>query len=168
MVPKFAELFESLDAKLPTITLFMLAVGQNAQKYFPFLIGGLVLAGFIFWQWKKTDRGADQIDRVILSLPLLGGIRLKHQVATFSRMLSTLLQGGLPLVPSMETVRQFHVKPADFKGCDAGEHARAGRARTGWQPGRAEYFSGPGSGNDRSRRVDGSFAGDVEFSSGIL
>ncbi len=103
VVPKFAELFESLDAKLPTITLFMLAVGQNAQKYFPFLIGGLVLAGFIFWQWKKTDRGADQIDRVILSLPLLGGIRLKHQVATFSRMLSTLLQGGLPLVPSMET-----------------------------------------------------------------
>jgi type IV pilus assembly protein PilC len=103
VVPKFAELFESLDAKLPAITLFMLALGQNAQKYFPFLIGGLALAGFVFWQWKKTDRGADQIDRVILSLPLLGDIRLKHQVATFSRMLSTLLQGGLPLVPSMET-----------------------------------------------------------------
>jgi type IV pilus assembly protein PilC len=103
VVPKFAELFESLDAKLPAITLFMLGVGENAQKYFPFIIGGLVIAGFVFWQWKKTDRGADQIDRVILSLPLLGDIRLKHQVATFSRMLSTLLQGGLPLVPSMET-----------------------------------------------------------------
>jgi type IV pilus assembly protein PilC len=103
VVPKFAELFESLNAKLPTITLFMLAVGENAQKYFPFLIVGLVLAVFVFWQWRKTDRGADQIDRVILSLPLLGDIRLKHQVATFSRMLSTLLQGGLPLVPSMET-----------------------------------------------------------------
>src|ERR1022692_821752 len=103
VVPKFAELFESLNAKLPTITLFMLAVGENAQKYFPFLIVGLVLAVFVFWQWRKTDRGADQIDRVILSLPLLGDSRLKHQVATFSRMLSTLLQGGLPLVPSMET-----------------------------------------------------------------
>ena len=57
----------------------------------------------MFWQWRKTDRGADQIDRFILSLPLLGDIRLKHQVATFSRMLSTLLQGGLPLVPCMET-----------------------------------------------------------------
>src|ERR1022692_4128080 len=85
VVPKFAELFNSLDAQLPTITLFMLAVGQYAQKYFPFLIVGLVLAVFVFWQWRKTDRGADQIDRVILSLPLLGDIRLKHQVATFSR-----------------------------------------------------------------------------------
>jgi type IV pilus assembly protein PilC len=103
VVPKFAELFNSLDAKLPAITLFMLAVGQDTQKYFPFIASGLALAAFVFWQWRKTDRGADQIDRVILSLPLLGDIRLKHQVATFSRMLATLLQGGLPLVPSMET-----------------------------------------------------------------
>jgi len=103
VVPKFAELFNSLDAKLPAITLFMLGVGQAAQKYFPFFIVGAVLAVFLFWQWRKTDRGADQIDRFVLSLPLLGDIRLKHQVATFSRMLATLLQGGLPLVPSMET-----------------------------------------------------------------
>src|SRR5579863_2277007 len=120
VVPKFAELFESLDAKLPAITLFMLALGQNAQKYFPFLIGGLALAGFVFWQWKKTDRGADQIDRVILSLPLLGDIRLKHQVATFSRMLSTLLQGGLPLVPSMETAGGSMSSRRILKGIMAG------------------------------------------------
>jgi len=103
VVPKFADLFNSLDAKLPVITLFMLAVGTYAQKYFPFIVIGLAVAGFVFWQWRRTDRGADQIDRFILSLPLLGDIRLKHQVATFSRMLATLLQGGLPLVPSMET-----------------------------------------------------------------
>jgi len=103
VVPKFAELFNSLDAQLPAITLFMLAVGQYAQRYFPFVILGLGLAGFVFWQWGKTDRGADRIDRFVLGLPLLGDIRLKHQIATFSRMLSTLLQGGLPLVPSMET-----------------------------------------------------------------
>jgi type IV pilus assembly protein PilC len=103
VVPKFAELFSTLDAKLPAITFFMLSVGVSAQKYFPFIAVGLALIGFLFWQWRKTDRGADQIDRVILSLPLLGDIRLKHQVATFSRMLATLLQGGLPLVPSMET-----------------------------------------------------------------
>lgn len=103
VVPKFADLFNSLDAKLPVITVFMLKVGVNAQKYAPFVLVGLVVAGFLFWRWKETERGADRIDRVILSLPLLGDIRIKHQVASFSRMLSTLLQGGLPLVPSMET-----------------------------------------------------------------
>jgi type IV pilus assembly protein PilC len=39
----------------------------------------------------------------VLKLPLLGDIWLKYQVANFSRMLSTLLTGGLPLVPSLET-----------------------------------------------------------------
>jgi type IV pilus assembly protein PilC len=103
VVPKFADLFNSLDAKLPAITVFMLEVGQNAQKYAPFALVGLVILGFVFWRWKETETGADQIDRVILGTPILGDIRLKHQIASFSRMLSTLLQGGLPLVPAMET-----------------------------------------------------------------
>ena len=116
VVPKFADLFNSLDAKLPAITLFMLSVGTVAQKYFPFIVVGVGLAGFVLWQWKKTDSGADQIDRVILGLPLLGDIRLKHQVATFSRMLATLLQGGLPLVPSMETAGSSMTSRRIFKG----------------------------------------------------
>jgi type IV pilus assembly protein PilC len=116
VVPKFAELFNSLDAKLPAITLFMLSVGVNAQKYFPIFAVTLVVGGFVFWQWRKTDRGGDQIDRAILSLPLLGDIRLKHQVATFSRMLATLLQGGLPLVPSMETAGQSMSSRRILKG----------------------------------------------------
>jgi type IV pilus assembly protein PilC len=116
VVPKFAELFNSLDAKLPAITLFMLSVGLNAQKYFPLFAIGAALAIFLFWQWRKTDRGGDRIDRAILSLPLLGDIRLKHQVATFSRMLATLLQGGLPLVPSMETAGQSMSSRRILKG----------------------------------------------------
>ena len=43
------------------------------------------------------------MDRGVLALPLLGEIWLKYQVANFARMLSTLLSGGLPLVPSLET-----------------------------------------------------------------
>src|SRR5258708_7103259 len=103
VVPKFADLFNSLDAKLPAITVFMLDVGQNAQKYAPYFFVGLAVLVFVFWRWKDTDGGADRIDRVVLSMPLLGDIRVKHQVASFSRMLATLLQGGLPLVAAMET-----------------------------------------------------------------
>jgi type IV pilus assembly protein PilC len=62
-----------------------------------------VVISFLLWRWKNTDKGAAPIDRVVLGIPLIGGILLKQQVATFSRTLSTLLQGGLPLVPAMET-----------------------------------------------------------------
>jgi type IV pilus assembly protein PilC len=129
VVPKFADLFNSLDAKLPAITVFMLAVGQNAQKYFPYGVVGLAIAGFVLWRWKDTDTGADRIDRVILSLPMLGDIRLKHQVASFSRMLATLLQGGLPLVPAMETAGSSMSSRRILKGImRAGTRVREGQA----------------------------------------
>jgi type IV pilus assembly protein PilC len=103
VVPQFAKLFENLNAQLPAITVFMLAVGTNAQRYAPFVAVGLVLLFLFVWHWKNTDKGAERIDAAVLKLPLLGDIWLKYQVANFSRMLSTLLTGGLPLVPSLET-----------------------------------------------------------------
>jgi type IV pilus assembly protein PilC len=132
VVPKFAELFNSLDAQLPAVTVFMLAVGQNSQKYAPFVLIGLVIAGLLLWRWKNTDSGADRIDRMILSLPLLGEIRLKHQVSVFSRMLSTLLQGGLPLVPAMETAGSSMSSRRILKGVmRAGMRVREGQGLAG-------------------------------------
>ena len=43
------------------------------------------------------------LDRVRVKFPLLGAVWLKYQVALFARTLATLLTGGLPLVPSLET-----------------------------------------------------------------
>jgi type IV pilus assembly protein PilC len=103
VVPQFAKLYEEMGASLPTITLIMLNIGNHSQRYFPAFAAALVIGGLAFWQWKKTDRGAERLDRAILSLPLLGQIWLKYQVANFSRMLSTLLAGGMPLVPSLQT-----------------------------------------------------------------
>lgn len=132
VVPKFAELFASLDAKLPSITLFMLAVGQNSQKYAPLVLLALAITGLLLWRWKSTDRGADRIDRFILSLPLLGDIRVKHQVAAFSRMLSTLLQGGLPLVPALETAGSSMTSRRILKGVmRAGTRVREGQGLAG-------------------------------------
>jgi len=81
----------------------MLALGLNAQKYGWMVALVLGVAGFLLWRWKQSDRGAESIDRFMLSLPLIGEIRMKYQVANFARILATLLQGGLPLVPAMET-----------------------------------------------------------------
>src|ERR1700726_4492513 len=59
VVPEFAKLFEILGAKLPTITVFMLAVGTAAQKYVLFFAAGLAAFIFLLWRWKNTDQGAE-------------------------------------------------------------------------------------------------------------
>ena len=103
VVPQFAKLYSDLNADLPAITTVMLEIGTHAQRYAPIGLGVIVVAGFFLWRWKATDRGAEALDRVTHKLPLIGDIWLKYHVSTFSRMLSTLLTGGMPLVPSLET-----------------------------------------------------------------
>ncbi len=103
VVPQFAKLYSDLGAKLPTVTVVMLEIGTHSQRYLPVALIILVVAAAILWRWRTTDKGAARIDSALLAAPLVGEIWLKYQVANFSRMLSTLLVGGLPLVPSLET-----------------------------------------------------------------
>jgi type IV pilus assembly protein PilC len=103
VVPRFAQLYDQLNAPLPAITVFLLSVGNASQKYGLYALPVLLVAGFLIYRWSKTDAGATLIDRIRLAIPLLGTVWLKYQVALFSRTLSTLLTGGLPLVPSLET-----------------------------------------------------------------
>jgi type IV pilus assembly protein PilC len=103
VVPRFAELYQNLNAQLPAITLFMLALGTHAQRYAPIAAILLVIVVTLIWRWRSTDRGAEAIDKATHKLPVIGDIWLKYHVATFARMLSTLLTGGMPLVPSLET-----------------------------------------------------------------
>lgn len=62
-----------------------------------------MLIGYLVVRWSKSDSGADLIDRIRIKTPILGTVWLKYQVGLFSRTLATLLTGGLPLVPSLET-----------------------------------------------------------------
>lgn len=103
VVPRFAQLYDQLGSRLPSITLAMLALGNFAQKYVLYFLPALAIVIYLLYRWSKTESGSDRIDSVRIRLPLLGNIWLKYQVALFSRTLSTLLSGGLPLVPSLET-----------------------------------------------------------------
>jgi type IV pilus assembly protein PilC len=103
VVPRFAQLYEQLGTHLPAMTTFLLDLGHNAQQYGIYVALVLVVLGFLFYRWAKTDAGATTLDKIRIGTPVLGTVWLKYQVGLFSRTLSTLLTGGLPLVPSLET-----------------------------------------------------------------
>ena len=103
VVPQFAKLYEQIGTTLPSITLMMLALGKGAQHYILYILPLAALVGFLVWRWSRSDAGAERIDGIRIRLPIFGKIWLKYQVAMFARTLSTLLSGGIPLVPSLET-----------------------------------------------------------------
>jgi len=103
VVPSFASLYEQMGSKLPALTTYLLEFGKGAQHYGIYF---LLAFGLIFYaakRYSRTPRGKDILDNVRIGLPVFGKIWIKYQVALFGRTLSTLLTGGLPLVPSLET-----------------------------------------------------------------
>jgi type IV pilus assembly protein PilC len=103
VIPKFQTLFADFGAELPKITVFTLTVGTTIRNYFFIIFPAIFAAVFVIWRWGKSESGSQRVDRLRLSLPLVGSIWLKYQVSMFSRMLSTLLAGGIPLMPALQT-----------------------------------------------------------------
>jgi type IV pilus assembly protein PilC len=103
VVPRFAELYQSMDAKLPAATQILIAVGTTARGYIVFGFVALIAAIVAFRFWAKTERGETMVDRWRLKMPVVGEIWIKYQVAQFARVMGTLLVGGIPLLQAMET-----------------------------------------------------------------
>ena len=129
VVPKFAGLYAQFGSTLPYMTQVMLAIGKTIQGYFyivfPLIIGSVLAVV----AWTRTEKGGDALDRVRFKLPLFGDIWMKYQVALFSRTLATLLAGGLPLVPSLETARNAIGSRSISRLVEnAGQRVREGRS----------------------------------------
>jgi type IV pilus assembly protein PilC len=103
VVPQFAVLYDEIGSKLPAMTVDLLSFGKFLHHNLLWI--ALALAGTIFggYRFAVTEGGRDFIDGVRIRMPIFGKIWLRYQVALFARTLSTLLTGGLSLVPSLET-----------------------------------------------------------------
>jgi type IV pilus assembly protein PilC len=103
VVPQFATLYDQIGSQLPKMTLILLGFSKWINHNILWILLILVGTAFSLYRFAMTERGRDFTDAFRIRLPILGKIWLKYQVALFARTLSTLLTGGLPLVPSLET-----------------------------------------------------------------
>jgi type IV pilus assembly protein PilC len=102
VVPKFRVFFDNLDVELPLVTRVVLAISSFANRNWPIILVLILGAVFSFRTWNRTESGGLAVDRLRLRLPLLGQVLHRFSLAEFCRSLSTLLTGGIPLVPAFE------------------------------------------------------------------
>jgi type IV pilus assembly protein PilC len=106
VVPNFAQLYGSMQAQLPLMTQILIAVGTTARSYVLVFVALLIGAAIGFRMWSRGEKARLTIDKGKLRTPVFGDIWVKYQVAQFSRVLSTLLQGGVPLVQALGTASE--------------------------------------------------------------
>ncbi len=104
VIPVFAGLFRDAGAPLPTMTLAVIALSDFVKHYFHWLVLGVILVVLGFRQVRRTGKGKEWIDRIILRLPVFGILLKKVAVARFSRTLGTMLASGIPILEALEIV----------------------------------------------------------------
>ncbi|MEM6837362.1 MAG: type II secretion system F family protein [Cyanobacteria bacterium P01_C01_bin.120] len=107
LLPTFAEIFEELDADLPVFTQIMLQISSFLRRPLNWVLIFAVISGlgFAYRRYYATENGERTIDRLFLKLPLFGDLVQKTATARFCRTFGSLSRSGVPILTSLEIVR---------------------------------------------------------------
>lgn len=107
VVPKVTGIFDDIGATLPLPTRILLAVSNTLSDYWYLFILLILIVLFSIRKILKTPSGRSWWDRKVLRLPLFGRLGRMVIVSRFSRTMATLLSSGVPLLVSMDIVRNI-------------------------------------------------------------
>lgn len=105
VIPTVTRVFEEMGRTLPLPTRILMATCDLIRGYWWGIIVGLIILIWLIRRYLRTPKGALHWDRTKLRLPIFGAITLRGAVARFARTLGTLLQGGLPILNSLEIAK---------------------------------------------------------------
>ncbi len=104
VIPGFQAIFESLGGELPLPTQIIIGISNIVRRSFLLFIASFSLLGILFFRYINIPSGRLKFDRLKLKLPVLGDLFQKVVVARFSRTLSILLKGGVPILEGLTIV----------------------------------------------------------------
>ena len=106
VMPKFVEVFNRAGVPLPLPTRIFYALGLGLTNYWYLIIFIAWLAFMGIRMYARTKRGGYQFDRLKLDLPVIGPLVRKLIISRFSRTLATLVDSGVPILHSLDIVRE--------------------------------------------------------------
>jgi type II secretory pathway component PulF len=107
IMPKLIEILKTSGKPLPLLTQIMIAISNFFKKRYALLAAGVVAVSIVSMRWFVHTQYSACIDRLVLHLPVIGGIIKKRELIYFTRALSLLLHGGMQLFPAIESAKEI-------------------------------------------------------------
>lgn len=111
IVPRFALLYSDLGVELPFLTRFVIEFSLSAKQVAAPVLAGIIIVTVLLRGAWRSEAVRITWDKIKFRLPVAGKLLLKFSVAEFARTLGTLLHGGIPIVPALETARESVSSP---------------------------------------------------------
>lgn len=106
VIPKITGMFEDLGQELPMPTRILMSVSGAIKDYGWLILLALSGAGIFLKKTFQTVKGREVIERLEFRIPFLGDLILKTETARFAGTLGMLLKNGIPMLESLEIVRE--------------------------------------------------------------
>ncbi len=101
VVPTLTKTFGELNITLPALTRFVIWISDSIKLHgITILLSTLLLSSLIYF-WSKRENGRYIIDRIILHIPLIGGLIQEVNVARTARTLSSLIQSDVDVLEAL-------------------------------------------------------------------
>jgi type IV pilus assembly protein PilC len=106
MLPKFMTLFDNTRIELPALTRMLISISNFLSGYWWALLLASVASVVLFRRYRATPSGRAGLDRLVMKLPVVGGVVRLNLFGQFARTLSTLLQNGVPVLQALRITEQ--------------------------------------------------------------
>ncbi|MGH2727350.1 MAG: type II secretion system F family protein [Actinomycetota bacterium] len=106
VVPTFKNLYRDLGGALPLPTRVLIVASDKAKQFWYLLAGLMIGAWVTLRRWVGTEKGRGAWDAMKLRVPVFGVLVHKTALSRFSRTLSVLMRSGVPILQSLEIVRE--------------------------------------------------------------
>jgi general secretion pathway protein F len=107
VVPRFVEVFNEMEETLPLPTLIVIGTSSFLKSFWWAVLLLIIAILFTIRRLIKTPGGRYLWDKIKLSVPVIGVINIKMAMAGFGRTLGSLIQSGVPLIPSLQIVKNI-------------------------------------------------------------
>ncbi len=97
VLPAFTSLYSTLGAELPLATRMLIGISEWLLHYGLYVLMAIVAVAGLGFVYIKTPAGKYQLDKLLLSLPVVGRINLLSELSRCCRTMSLLFRVGLPL-----------------------------------------------------------------------
>lgn len=104
VIPRIVSMFKDLNQSLPLPTVALLNISDFIKHFWFLLFGGLLLIYLGYKRLEASHEGKMFLDRLKLSMPLLGPLTAKTEIARWTRTLAALLTNGVPILEALNIV----------------------------------------------------------------
>jgi type IV pilus assembly protein PilC len=101
IIPIFTQFYDKSGVPLPPPTQFVVSLSSFIVNYWYMIIAAAIGVFFGFRAYYRTDQGRMTVDRFLLRAPIFGVLLRKIAVARFTRTLSALISGGVPILDAL-------------------------------------------------------------------